>query len=238
MFSLEHLIVKPATDAQAYEALLREAGYWGAKAGITVDDYVKLGLIFKQGAFAHNGRLTHWVLVPEDNPSTDKFYASCQVFTREVLALRPGKTSPNSGFGHAINVVLVPPEYRGKGYGKRFIPSNLSWGAKIPGKGDFMAWSFIGLQSLQLVVTRLRATPDSFPLLLDSAFQVARDAKCESVEIWNVPEQLSEIARATGGETTERAGDLSAFKWYGQECDSRVDNSAVVWALNERYSWC
>ncbi|CUA71961.1 hypothetical protein RSOLAG22IIIB_09977 [Rhizoctonia solani] len=348
--SLEHLIIKQATDAQAHEALLHEAGFWGARFEINVNDYVKLAPIFEHGAFARDGRLTHWVLVPEGDPDSVEIYASCQVFTRDILTLQRGEISPSTSFGHLITSVVVAPEHRGKGYGKRFMslmhsalalhrypnpkvttfvdrastvtvlysavgdyysrcvpsigepgwtlqksfvttwplsraqipsatsshvqllsesdvtrtldsddsniptdlidlqnrdptktyfafvptaplnayatligkllldrgdsPSNLSWGAKVPDKCDFMAWSFFGLQNLQLVV--------------------ARDAKCESVEIWNVPEQLRKMARATGGETTERVDHLSAFKWYGQECDSKVDVADVVWALDER----
>ncbi|KAL5632201.1 hypothetical protein ACGC1H_000265 [Rhizoctonia solani] len=374
--SLEHLIIKPATEAQSHEALLQEAGYWGARAGISVEDYVKLAPMFEQGVFARDGRLTIWVLVPEDDPDTAKPYASGHTFTRDVLVLQPGQTSPISSFGHVITTVIVPPEHRGKGYGKRFmsllhsalapqrypnplkapavadhpstvsvlysaigdyysrctpstggsgwtlqkslittwqlsnvqIPtetsphvkllfepdiattldsddpnitadlielqkkdptktyfafvptaplnaysttigkllllshshgsSNPSWGAKIVGKSDFMTWTYIGLQNLHLIVTRLRATADSFPRLLELAFHAAQDAKCESIHVWNLPEYLREIARATGGETTERTDDLSAFKWYGQQPNSETDNMDIVWALDERYGWC
>ncbi|KEP50739.1 hypothetical protein V565_074280 [Rhizoctonia solani 123E] len=373
--SLEHLIIKPATQAQSHEALLQEAGFWGARAGISVEDYVKLGPIFDQGVFARDGRLTVWVLVPEDDPDTVKLYASGHTFTRDVLVLQPGQASPTSSFGHVITSVIVPPEHRGKGYGNRFmslmhsalaphrypnplkaptvtdhastvsvlysaigdyysrcapstgesgwtlqksfittwqlsnvqIPtgtsphvkllfepdiattldsddsnvttdlielqkrdptktyfafvptaplnaysttigklllsrspssSNPSWGAKITDKGDFMTWTYLGLQNLQLIVTRLRATADSFPWLLESALHAAQNAKCESIHVWNVPEDLRDIALATGGETTERTDDLSAFKWYGQQPNSKAGNMDIVWALDERYGWC
>ncbi|KAF8690317.1 hypothetical protein RHS03_08935, partial [Rhizoctonia solani] len=110
----------------------------------------------------------------------------------------------------------------------------LSWGAKIPGTNNFMAWVFHGLEQVQLVITRLRATPDLFPTLLAAAVQTARDTGCESIEIWNVPEDLKMIARKTGGETTERTDDLAAFKWYGQNSDPKIDNKDVIWAVEER----
>ncbi|KAG8743719.1 hypothetical protein FRC11_013756 [Ceratobasidium sp. 423] len=367
--SLEHLVIKPATEAQAHEVILRNAAQWGARAGIATDDYVKLSAIFRQGAFARDGRLKTWVLAPEDDPDTTNFYASCQTLTRKVLTLQPGQTSPVSSFGHAISGVLVPPEHRGKGYAKRFmslmhsvlaphrypnplkaptvadhpstasvlysivgdyysrcvpatgesgwtlqkslitswpvsniqtppgqgtlpieflseddvkttldaddsnIPtdllelqkkdptktyfavvpsalanaysltlsklasggsSNPSWGAKIPGGKDFMTWVFSGRSSPKLVATRLRATTDSFPVLFNAALQVARDAGCESIGVWNVPEHLKDIAKETGGETTERVDDLSAFKWYGQQPDLKTSNVGIVWALDER----
>ncbi|CAE6445063.1 unnamed protein product [Rhizoctonia solani] len=119
--SLEHLIIKPASEAQTHEAQLRNAAYWGVKAGASVEDYLKLNPILQQGVFAHNGRLKYWVLVPQDEPDTTNFYASCQVMAREVLTLHPTQNVPKSGFGHAISFVIVPPEHRGKGYANRFM---------------------------------------------------------------------------------------------------------------------
>ncbi|KAH7335644.1 hypothetical protein B0J17DRAFT_667213 [Rhizoctonia solani] len=115
-------------------------------------------------------------------------------------------------------------------------PSNPSWGAKVSGGSDFITWVFFHRPDLRLVVTRLRATTDSFPALLDAAVRVSRDAGCESLEAWNVPEHLEEMAKASGGETAEREPDdnISAFKWYGQQSDTKVDNADVVWALDER----
>ncbi|KAJ1300327.1 hypothetical protein OPQ81_005148 [Rhizoctonia solani] len=89
-----------------------------------------------------------------------------------------------------------------------------------------------------MVVTRLRATADSFSVLLGTALQAAQDAKCESIEVWNVPRHLQEVAKATGGETSERTDNISAFKWYGQQSSPKVQSSDVVWALDEGYSWC
>ncbi|KAH7335646.1 hypothetical protein B0J17DRAFT_769482 [Rhizoctonia solani] len=101
-----------------------------------------------------------------------------------------------------------------------------------------MTWVFYGTSDLQLVISRLRATVESFPVLLNAALQAAKDTKCDSIVVWNIPEHLKEVTRATGGETTEREDDLSAFKWYDQRAGMKVDNVDVVWALDEKYSWC
>ncbi|QRW23916.1 hypothetical protein RhiXN_10240 [Rhizoctonia solani] len=85
-------------------------------------------------------------------------------------------------------------------------------------------YSVVISKLVQLVITRLRATPDLFPTLLAAAVQTAKDTGCESIEIWNVPEDLKMIALKTGGETTERTDDLAAFKWYGQNSDPKIDN--------------
>ncbi|CAE6502129.1 unnamed protein product [Rhizoctonia solani] len=368
--SLEHLIVRPATEAQAREVILRNAAHWGVGAGVPIESYLKLCAIFLQGPAAREGRLKIWILVPEDDPETPNFYASCLTFARGVLTLQPGQASPSSSFGHAITSVLVPPQHRGKGYAKRFmslmhsalaphrypnllkaptatdhpstvsvlysdvnnfyarctpsegesgwslqksftttwsvagasipptsgdllpavylsesdatatldsddsnIPGDLlelqkndptktyfafaptsplndysatiskfflgelavpSWGVKISGRNDFMTWVPFSVPRLQLVVTRLRATVDSFPVLLSAALRVAQEANYGGVEIFNVPEHLREVARVTGGETTERETCLSAFKWYGQQPNSKTVSADVFWALDER----
>ncbi|KAJ1302378.1 hypothetical protein OPQ81_001190 [Rhizoctonia solani] len=114
-------------------------------------------------------------------------------------------------------------------------PSDPSWGAKIRGGRDFMTWIIYSRPKLQLVVTRVRATVHSFPLLLHAALRAAQGAKCEGMEVLNLPEHLIGIAQESGGETTERATYVSMFKWYGQRTNSTTVNANVVWALNEHY---
>lgn len=62
--SLDYLIIKPATEAQAHEVILRNAAHWGARVGISVEDYVELSTVFQQGAFARDGRLKTWYVNP------------------------------------------------------------------------------------------------------------------------------------------------------------------------------
>ncbi|CAE6424583.1 unnamed protein product [Rhizoctonia solani] len=352
--ALDDFIVKTATKDQAHEVVLRNAGYWGTKTGIPVDDFVELSAAVREGVFARDGRHTVWVLAPEDDPDTTNFYASCQIFTREVLTLRPGQTSPSSSFGHVMSAVLVPEEYRGKGYAKQLmsllhsvvaphrypnplkVPSIISHPSTVsvlysaigdyyshcvpsagesgwsiqksfittwplssihisPSKRDSLpiellsesdvtavlesddlkiptdmlelrkkdptklyfafaptaplnAYSIILSKftpgspsdppSLKLVITRLRARPNSFKVLLDAAHRAAQDAKCDAIEVWNVPKHLEEVVQETGGETVERESNLSSFKWYGEQPDSIVNNADIIWALDERYNWC
>ncbi|KAJ1300329.1 hypothetical protein OPQ81_005150 [Rhizoctonia solani] len=356
--SLDHLIIKPATKAQAHEAIVRNAAHWGARAGINVDDYVKLSAIVQEGVFARDGRLQtspsssfghlityvivppehrakgyaklfmslmHSVLAPHrypnpvkvptatDHPSTvsvlyssvGDYYARCAPLEGEsgwtlqkslITTWRLSDVQISEGTSPAVKILsesdvtetldsddsniptdllelqekdpmktyfafvpTAPLNAYSVTLGKLFLkhvdgPSNPSWGAKIPGTSNFMTWTYFGLPNLELIVTRLRATADSFPLLLHAALRAARDAKCASVAVWNVPEHLNGIARETDGETAERDDDLSAFKWYGQEPDLKTDNAGIVWALDERwellshpcfmtytpsrYSWC
>ncbi|KAF8672132.1 hypothetical protein RHS04_07867 [Rhizoctonia solani] len=370
--SFGHLVVKPASEAQVHEAQLRSGAYWGVRAGVSIDDFLKLHPVLQQGVFAKNGKLQYWVLVSKDDPESTGFYASCQVLARDILTLHPGQTSPSCGFGHAISFVIVPPEHRGKGYAQcfmsllhsalaphrypnilqvptttsrsssvsvlysavgdyyarcipvagesgwiqqkswrttwplssirippkkaislpvellsesdvtkvldsddtlvpadllelqkknpkktffAFVPtsplntyfltmsklamgglSNNAWGAQIPGSKDFMTWVIFNQPTLKVVITRIRASPESFPVLLDAALRVAQDAKCEGIEIGNIPAHLKEIAKASGGVTTRWDDHLPAFKWYGE--GSEAAGADAVWAMEERYSWC
>ncbi|CAE6373413.1 unnamed protein product [Rhizoctonia solani] len=370
--SHNHLIIKPASEAQTHEAQIRNGTYWGVPAGVSVNEYLKLHPILQQGVFARDGRLEYWVLVPKEDPESTNFYASCQVLARDILTLHPGETSPVSSYGHVISFVIVPPEYRGKGYAQclmsllhsalaphrypsplkaptvtrhrstvsvlysavgdyyarcapmvgesgwtrqtswrttwplssiqippkkatslpvellsesdvaatldsddsntpagllelqkknpkktffAFTPtsplntyfltlskltpsgsSNTSWGARIPGSSDFMTWVIFNQPTLKVIITRLRATVASFPVLLNAALRVAQDTKCEGIEIGNIPEHLKEVAQATGGVTTEWDDHLPAFKWYGEQPE--VAGADAVWAMEERYSWC
>lgn len=109
-------------------------------------------------------------------------------------------------------------------------PKDLPWGARIRDGNDFMTWTFMHKGSM-LSATRLRATSDSFPLLLHAARRAAEQAGYKLIEVWNVPEHLAKVAKATGGTTVEREENLSAFKWYGKQPEG---SSKVVWVLDER----
>jgi hypothetical protein len=58
--SLDHLIIKPASEAQTHEAQLRNGAYWGASAGVSIDDYLRLHPILQKGVFARDGKLQYW----------------------------------------------------------------------------------------------------------------------------------------------------------------------------------
>ncbi|EJD07452.1 uncharacterized protein FOMMEDRAFT_149982 [Fomitiporia mediterranea MF3/22] len=83
-----------------------------------------------------------------------------------------------------------------------------------------------------LNITRLRATKETFPKLLQLIFVAAREMGMERVKVWNLPNEFRDDASATGGVTAERNDGLSCFKWYGPE--SRED---LHWVYNEKYCW-
>lgn len=60
--SLVNLMVKPVSEAQNHEAILRNASHWGVGAGIGTEDYIKLSGIFEAGEYARDGKLTKWLV--------------------------------------------------------------------------------------------------------------------------------------------------------------------------------
>lgn len=81
-----------------------------------------------------------------------------------------------------------------------------------------------------LVITRLRSDPTSFPKLLHAIFKVASDNRLKRVEVWNLDPQLADSAMKLGGVTELRSLHLPALAWYGP--------GEVEWRHNEKFCWC
>lgn len=84
-----------------------------------------------------------------------------------------------------------------------------------------------------LVVTRIRATVETFPVLVASLLKIASEYGVEKVEIWNLPKLLEDVAHTLKGETETRKEHLNAFKWYGPERSEDLE-----WLFNEKFCWC
>ncbi|PIL27593.1 hypothetical protein GSI_10744 [Ganoderma sinense ZZ0214-1] len=99
---------------------------------------------------------------------------------------------------------------------------------------SFVSWTFdTGRKQKTLVVTRLRADEDTFPLLLEEMKAVAREEKVRKIGFWYLHPQLRSIAEAKGWKTAEREDHLSAVKWYGDEREEELE-----WVYNEKFCWC
>lgn len=97
----------------------------------------------------------------------------------------------------------------------------------------FATWSLDPTSaSGTLIVTRLRATTDTFPELFGRLTEFSREQKIERIEIWALPETLQGIASDLGGVTEQRQEHLSAFKWYGKEPEE------LEWIFDEKFCWC
>ncbi|KAI8986892.1 hypothetical protein BD414DRAFT_461370 [Trametes punicea] len=101
---------------------------------------------------------------------------------------------------------------------------------------SFVTWTLdLRTSPRSLVITRLRADENTFPVFLDQLLVVAREENVEKVEFWYLRPELRDIANARGWKTRERPEHLSAVKWYGEEKD---DDSELDWVYNEKFCWC
>lgn len=80
-----------------------------------------------------------------------------------------------------------------------------------------------------MVLTRLRVTEEDFPPLMELLKQAALKLDKDTIETWNLPDDLKSIAGQMGGRTFERSDHLSAAKWYGPEAHDKPR-----WLFNEK----
>lgn len=120
---------------------------------------------------------------------------------------------------------------------KNFVPSewtNNRWGVRVSGteKLAYATWSLDpGREGLStLIITRLRADAQTFPLIIQAARMVARELSFQQVEVWNLPSELSVVGESLGGITRDREDHLPALAWFG-EGDAK-------WCWNEKFAWC
>ncbi|KIM54216.1 hypothetical protein SCLCIDRAFT_1222179 [Scleroderma citrinum Foug A] len=81
-----------------------------------------------------------------------------------------------------------------------------------------------------LAVTRISATEETFPYLIEKILQAARKISITNVAIWNLPQHLLKVAEQLGGRTFERDEPLPAVKLYG-----KGDTADIKWVFNERF---
>ncbi|KAH7927868.1 hypothetical protein BV22DRAFT_245973 [Leucogyrophana mollusca] len=98
----------------------------------------------------------------------------------------------------------------------------------------FATWS-VDMRPLPptLIVTRIRATEQTFPGLLGRIQEAAKRSAIGKVEIWSLPAHLNKVAAELQGKAVQRVEGLPAIRWYGKE-----PTETVVWAFNEKFCWC
>ncbi|KAG7093829.1 hypothetical protein E1B28_007468 [Marasmius oreades] len=106
------------------------------------------------------------------------------------------------------------------------------WGVRVKRQGstDFATWTveLSGPNPRTLMLTRLRAHQDSFPIILSRAAEIAKKHDLHQIEMWNLDKSFQDLA---GGKTFVRDEHLPAVRWYGNNVD-------LVWVHNEKFCWC
>jgi len=83
--------------------------------------------------------------------------------------------------------------------------------------------------SNKLIITRLRVRPDHFRELISEVIDFAKRHHVETIEVWNLAENLFDASQDVGGITFSREDHLPCFKWYGEG-----NPEDVAWLWNEK----
>lgn len=75
----------------------------------------------------------------------------------------------------------------------------------------FATWTIETSKPRTLLVTRLRSTPRGFGRLFAELVRVARKHRLDRIEVYNITEELKDVAADLGGRTGEREEHLSAL---------------------------
>lgn len=105
------------------------------------------------------------------------------------------------------------------------------WGVRSLSDPDtYASWSVdVRPPPPTLIVTRLRASEETFPGLIAKIKLAARRSGIGKVEVWNLSAGLRAVAEKTGGRTFIRTDGLPQFVWYGPGSTGNVE-----WAYNEK----
>ncbi|KAG2076269.1 hypothetical protein BDR04DRAFT_1003597 [Suillus decipiens] len=120
-------------------------------------------------------------------------------------------------------------------YTSNFSMAGGLWGVQSLSNPDtYASWS-VEMQPSppMLIVTRLRASEDSFAGLITKIKQVARRSGIRKVELWNLQVGLRDVAEKMGGRTSIQSEHLPQIMWYGPGTTKNVE-----WVHNEKFCWC
>ena len=142
-----------------------------------------------------------------------------------------------SALGSSVLVTFLPDQGLASSHTFRSALRPVSmhiWGVERDnGSNDqptYAAWSVDMHPPPQtLVVTRISATKDIFPYLIEKIQQAARKNGITKMEIWDLPQNLLKAAEQLGGRTFKRDEHIPAIKWYG-----RGDTADIKWVFNEK----
>ncbi|KZO91145.1 hypothetical protein CALVIDRAFT_367691 [Calocera viscosa TUFC12733] len=108
-----------------------------------------------------------------------------------------------------------------------------AWGAVLPEHErqpfSFLTWT---PDPLDFTITRLRADPESLPVLIAAAKKIAAERKAVEIVAWAVPEGLQEACKVLGGVQRTRTNHLPSVHVYD------ADGEKFEWIHNEKFSWC
>ncbi|KAG8710529.1 hypothetical protein FRC11_004428, partial [Ceratobasidium sp. 423] len=117
---LQKFTIAPATQEQRNEIIKHVYEHWGSSEA-SLDYYIRYHSVIETKNYTQDGRMTYWVLVPEDEKETLDILSCCRTFRRDASILHPASDKPIGAFGYAVTAVVTPKKYRGRGYANRML---------------------------------------------------------------------------------------------------------------------
>ncbi|QRW18544.1 hypothetical protein RhiXN_03468 [Rhizoctonia solani] len=116
------LTISQATQEQKLEIYKHINDHWGTPE--TGPDYfIQYHSIIETKNYTQDGRITYWVLVPEDAKDTSDILSCCRTYRRDASVLSPSSDQPTQAIGYAIGTVVTPKKCRGQGYANHQHPT-------------------------------------------------------------------------------------------------------------------
>ncbi|KAL9097009.1 MAG: hypothetical protein Q9165_000973 [Trypethelium subeluteriae] len=104
------------TDSEKVEQWTKNGATW--KGALSLEAYHRRERYLLQAPLAKDGGLTHWILVNSDAEDR-KVFAGCESLRKRALVAKNGNVV--DVICHGIGSVFSPPEFRGRGYGRRLM---------------------------------------------------------------------------------------------------------------------
>ncbi|CAE6465952.1 unnamed protein product [Rhizoctonia solani] len=117
---LQKVTISQATQEQKSEIINNVNEHWGtSETGL--DYLIRYHSIIETKNYTQDGRLTYWVLVPEDAKDTLDILSCCRTYRRDASVLHANSDKPIETVGYAIGTVVTPKKHRGQGYANRML---------------------------------------------------------------------------------------------------------------------
>lgn len=114
-----HLHLCQPTPEECAQIWSQTAESW--KDSLTLPMYIVEAQYLTTVPLAKNGGMTTWILVEKNRlPNQRQIFCSCESFRKRSLT-SDEKGNISEGLVHGVASVFCPPEYRGRGYGTRFM---------------------------------------------------------------------------------------------------------------------
>ena len=104
------------TDNEKVEQWSKNGAFW--RGALSLEAYHRREQFLLQVPLAKDGGITHWVLVDSDAEER-RVFAGCETLNKKALMAKEGKVV--DAICHGVGSVFSPPDYRGKGYGRRLM---------------------------------------------------------------------------------------------------------------------